>query len=52
MSCKAIVFDSPTYMGGAAAQFKAFADAAKVEEFNRKRNIGLHHLALEVESEP
>lgn len=25
--CQAIVFASPTYMGGASAQFKAFADA-------------------------
>ena len=27
-NCDAIVFGSPTYMGGAAAQFKAFADAS------------------------
>lgn len=26
-SCQAIIFASPTYMGGVAAQFKAFADA-------------------------
>ena len=26
-SCRAIMFGSPTYMGGPAAQFKAFADA-------------------------
>jgi len=26
-SCNAIIFASPTYMGGVAAQFKAFADA-------------------------
>jgi len=26
-SCNAIIFASPTYMGGASAQFKAFADA-------------------------
>jgi len=26
-SCDAIIFASPTYMGGVAAQFKAFADA-------------------------
>lgn len=26
-SCQAIIFGSPTYMGGVAAQFKAFADA-------------------------
>jgi multimeric flavodoxin WrbA len=27
-NCNAIVFASPTYMGGVAAQFKAFADAS------------------------
>jgi NAD(P)H dehydrogenase (quinone) len=27
-SCEAVVFGSPTYMGGPAAQFKAFADAS------------------------
>ena len=27
-SCDAVVFGSPTYMGGPAAQFKAFADAS------------------------
>ncbi len=26
-NCEAIIFASPTYMGGASAQFKAFADA-------------------------
>ncbi|MCU7553775.1 NAD(P)H-dependent oxidoreductase [Alteromonas sp. ASW11-19] len=26
-TCQAIIFGSPTYMGGVAAQFKAFADA-------------------------
>lgn len=26
-SCDAIIFGSPTYMGGVASQFKAFADA-------------------------
>lgn len=25
--CDTVIFGSPTYMGGAAAQFKAFADA-------------------------
>jgi multimeric flavodoxin WrbA len=28
LDCNAIIFASPTYMGGAAAQFKAFADAS------------------------
>lgn len=28
MACDAIIFGSPTYMGGVAAQFKAFADAS------------------------
>ena len=27
-TCDAIIFGSPTYMGGASAQFKAFADAS------------------------
>lgn len=28
LSCDAIIFGSPTYMGGVSAQFKAFADAS------------------------
>lgn len=32
----AIVFGSPTYMGGVAAQFKAFADAASSRWFQQK----------------
>ena len=38
-SCDAVVFGSPTYMGGPAAQFKAFADASSDRwEAQRWRN--------------
>ncbi|EII2405373.1 flavodoxin family protein [Vibrio parahaemolyticus] len=32
----AIIFGSPTYMGGVAAQFKAFADASSESWYNQK----------------
>ncbi|MGY3571593.1 flavodoxin family protein [Vibrio paucivorans] len=34
--CDAIIFGSPTYMGGVAAQFKAFADASSETWFYQK----------------
>ncbi|ELA8096909.1 flavodoxin family protein [Vibrio parahaemolyticus] len=34
--CDAIIFGSPTYMGGVAAQFKAFADASSESWYNQK----------------
>ncbi|WP_232365006.1 flavodoxin family protein [Salinimonas marina] len=34
--CRAIIFGSPTYMGGVAAQFKAFADATSDFWSNQK----------------
>lgn len=37
--CDAIIFASPTYMGGAAAQFKAFADASS-EAWTRQEWAG------------
>ena len=42
-SCNAIIFASPTYMGGVAAQFKAFAEATS--EFWKLKN-GLEKLPL------
>ena len=35
-SCDALIFGSPTYMGGVAAQFKAFADASADSWAERK----------------
>lgn len=37
--CKTIIFGSPTYMGGVAAQFKAFADATS-ERWSEQRWSG------------
>ncbi|HCG6387231.1 TPA: flavodoxin family protein [Vibrio parahaemolyticus] len=34
--CDAIIFGSPTYMGGVAAQFKAFADASSESWYHQK----------------
>ncbi|WP_274004768.1 flavodoxin family protein [Vibrio parahaemolyticus] len=34
--CNAIIFGSPTYMGGVAAQFKAFADASSESWYHQK----------------
>lgn len=34
--CDAIIFGSPTYMGGVAAQFKAFADASSESWYYQK----------------
>ncbi len=34
--CDAIIFGSPTYMGGVAAQFKAFVDASSESWYNQK----------------
>ncbi|WP_229612166.1 flavodoxin family protein [Vibrio parahaemolyticus] len=34
--CDAIIFGSPTYMGGVAAQFKAFADSSSESWYHQK----------------
>ncbi|HIF6103744.1 flavodoxin family protein [Vibrio parahaemolyticus] len=34
--CDSIIFGSPTYMGGVAAQFKAFADASSESWYHQK----------------
>ena len=43
-SCNAIIFGSPTYMGGVSAQFKAFADASsehwQLQEWSDKISAG------------
>ncbi len=45
--CDAIIFGSPTYMGGVAAQFKAFADASS-ESWYYQNGQAKSRLALPV----